>query len=49
MKKAIKVGICLLFLGICTADSADLIPTLILMGSGTILLIGQKLCGILVP
>ena len=47
MKKAVKVGICLLFLGICTADSANLIPSVILMSSGATLMIGQKLCGTL--
>lgn len=49
MKKAVKVGICLLFLGICTADSANLIPSVILKSFGATLLIGQKICGIIVP
>lgn len=49
MKKASYLGICLLFLGICTADSADIIPTIIMLGSGAALLIGTKLCGIIVP
>lgn len=49
MKKAIKVGICLLFLGICTADSANIIPSIMLISSGAMILIGGKLCGILVP
>lgn len=49
MKKRVSVGILLLVLGAAVADSANLYPSILLISSGAMFLIGQKLCGTLVP
>ena len=49
MKKRVSVGILLIILGAAIADSANLYPSIILMISGSLLIMGQKLCGTLAP
>lgn len=48
MKKLAKVGVSLIIIGAAVADSANLYPTIILFSIGAAILIGQKLCGIIV-
>ena len=48
MKKLASVGVFFIILGAACADSANLYPTIILFSIGALLLMGQKLCGIIV-
>lgn len=48
MKKCVSLGISFIFLGAVLADSANLLPTIFLVSSGALLLLGSKLCGTLV-
>ena len=48
MKKLASGGVSFIILGAACADSANLYPTIILLSMGAALLIGQKLCGIIV-
>lgn len=48
MKKCVSFGIFFVILGAALADSANLLPTIFLVSSGALLLIGSKLCGTLV-
>lgn len=44
MKKASLVGALLFILGICAADSASMIPTILLCTTGGLILTGSVLC-----
>ena len=45
MSKHASVGVLAIILGTAMADSANILPSILLFGFGAIVLIGSKICG----